>query len=148
MVSRTLAGLTIDHVDNEGDRKVETKSLSDPEEARPGVDAPKYSTIAKDRKKLSVEECLYLATRGGAKCLGLENKVGAFEIGMEFDAQLVQLGEADEEDGGVDDGLIELWGKETWGEKVAKWLFCGDDRNTKEVYVKGRMVHERRTLDN
>ncbi len=100
----------------------------------------------KDRQKLSVEECLYLTTRGGAKCLGLEGKVGAFEVGMRWDAQMVELASADESFGeGVsveDGGLVELWGGETWDEKVAKWMFCGDDRNTKKVWVNGRLVHE------
>ncbi|KAL9627778.1 MAG: hypothetical protein Q9204_006337, partial [Flavoplaca sp. TL-2023a] len=53
--------------------------------------------------KLSVAECLFLATRGGATCLGLENRVGAFEVGMEWDAQLIRL-ESVPEEGGVDDG--------------------------------------------
>ena len=101
----------------------------------------------KDRQKLSVEECLYLATRGGAKCLGLESKVGAFEVGMRWDAQLVQLARAEEnskEDISMEDeGLVELWGGERWDEKVAKWVFCGDDRNTKKVWVNGRLVHGR-----
>ena len=145
MVSRTLAALTAEEPQSE-------------EKSPQGVDAgneaaAKHSTSAKDRKKLSVEECLYLATKGGAKCLGLEQKVGAFEVGMEWDAQLVELDDVAED--GVDEegegradagavGPVELWGRETWGERVAKWLFCGDDRNTKKVFVRGRLVHERR----
>ena len=101
----------------------------------------------KDRQKLSVEECLYLATRGGAKCLGLEKKVGAFEVGMCWDAQLVQLASVDdgnfESQHTEEEGLVELWGGETWDEKVAKWVFCGDDRNTKRVWVNGRLVYKR-----
>ena len=145
MVSRTLAGLAVESEDTGSDeQQIRKEGLPTAHTALPEVGPPKYSTSARDRKKLSVEECLYLATRGGAKCLGLDQKVGRFEVGMDFDAQLVELGEADEVDGGVDDGLVEVWGKETWSEKVAKWMFCGDDRNTKEVYVKGRMVHKRR----
>ena len=150
MVSRTLAALAPEETGSEDGK------------GRLGAEA-KHSTSAKDRKKLSVEECLYLATKGGAKCLGLEGKVGGFEVGMEWDAQLVVLDAAaaedgeegaaaahdddddDDDDGEPEDrGPVELWGKETWGEKVAKWLFCGDDRNTKKVFVRGRLVHERR----
>ena len=112
--------------------------------------------------------------------MNLEKKVGAFEVGLEWDAQLVQLstvaplpspptsslpsssspsphsmtqspGAGEGIWGGVDmgmdtgdEGLVELWGNETWSEKVAKWLFCGDDRNTRRVYVRGRLVYERR----
>ena len=102
-----------------------------------------------DRIKLSVAECLYMATRGGAACLGLEKKVGAFEVGMEWDAQLVEVArvpeeveERNEERGSDNKGLVQCWGTETWEERVAKWMYCGDDRNTRKVYVKGRLVHE------
>lgn len=141
MVSRTLAALTPE----EPEPKNEEKKTGDQAQT-------KHSTSAKDRKKLSVEECLYLATMGGAKCLGLEGKVGGFEVGMQWDAQFVQLDVDDEDEreegegGGVSGdktGPVELWGKETWGEKVAKWMFCGDDRNTKMVFVAGRLVHGR-----
>ena len=61
---------------------------------------------ARERVKLTIEEVLYLGTRGGAKVLGLEDRVGGFEVGMQWDAQLVGLGDVDEvggrlgEDGG------------------------------------------------
>jgi guanine deaminase len=100
-----------------------------------------------DKAKLSIEEVLYLGTRGGAKVVGLENKIGGFEVGMEWDAQLVSLTEVTE-DGQLpddDDGIVDVFGWETWDEKIAKWLFCGDDRNTYAVWVKGRLVHERKS---
>ena len=142
MVSRTLAALTPDEPETE----------EAPRERNPAdVDATnhhtKHSTPASDRQKLSVEECFYLATVGGAKCLGLQGKIGAFEVGMQFDAQFVQLDDADDvdirnkdKDKDKSNGPVELWSRETWDEKMAKWLFCGDDRNTKKVYVAGRLV--------
>ncbi|KAJ4378152.1 hypothetical protein N0V83_000985 [Neocucurbitaria cava] len=45
-----------------------------------------------DAAKLSTEEALYLATRGGAAVVGLEDKVGGFEVGKEWDAQMIHLG--------------------------------------------------------
>ncbi|KAK0764485.1 hypothetical protein N5P37_003887 [Trichoderma harzianum] len=102
----------------------------------------------KERAKLTVEEVLYLATRGGARCVGLEDKIGGFEVGMEWDAQLVTLNEVngdgevhDEDD---DHGFVDMFGWETWGDRVAKWVYNGDDRNTKRVWVKGRLVHRRK----
>ncbi|KAL8862400.1 MAG: hypothetical protein Q9178_001409 [Gyalolechia marmorata] len=96
-----------------------------------------------ERIKLSVAECLYMATRGGAACLGLEKKVGAFEVGMEWDAQLVEVARVPEEvQEHNEERGSECWGTETWEERVAKWMYCGDDRNTRKVYVKGRLVHE------
>ncbi|KAI9721037.1 MAG: hypothetical protein M1812_002517 [Candelaria pacifica] len=96
-----------------------------------------------DEAKLSVEECLYLATRGGAKVLGLEQKVGGFEVGMEWDAQMIGL------QGGLGDvdstgeGPVDVFGWESWEEKIAKWVWGGDDRNTLAVWVKGRLVKQR-----
>lgn len=99
-----------------------------------------------EKAKLTVDEVLYLATRGGAKVLGLEEKVGAFEVGMEWDAQLIGLEEvtADGRLGGADGGAVDVFGWEVWEDKLAKWVFNGDDRNTLAVWVKGRLVHERR----
>lgn len=96
-----------------------------------------------EKAKLSVEEVLYLATRGGAEVVGLGGKVGGFEVGMEWDAQLVVLGNVDGEGEG-EDGDVDVFGWESWEERVAKWLFNGDDRNTRKVWVKGRLVHERK----
>ncbi|MCJ1281415.1 hypothetical protein MMC26_000734 [Xylographa opegraphella] len=117
-------------------------------EARYGAEAGQEER-ERERMKLSVEECLYLATRGGAACLGLERTVGAFEVGMEWDAQLVDLGAELGEDGrtgargGRKDGArggVALWGGEGWEERVAKWVYCGDERNTRRVWVRGREV--------
>lgn len=102
-----------------------------------------------ERLKLSVEEVLYLATVGGARCLGLEQKIGTFEVGKEWDAQMIVCGdfsETGERSRDVDgDQPVEFWGKESWSEKLAKWVFCGDDRNVRGVWVRGRRVHERGT---
>ena len=134
MVSRTLASVT---PDNSEKRKYAEPALTD---AHP----TNHSTASKDRLKLSVEECLYLATRGGAHCLGLGDKVGAFEVGMQFDAQLIRLQEVpgEPESPRFEAGPVELWGEESWAEKVAKWLFCGDDRNCRKVFVRGELVHD------
>jgi guanine deaminase len=120
------------------------------EAARQSLLVSRYVAMNKeegDKAKLSIEEVLYLGTRGGAKVVGLDDKVGAFEIGMEWDAQLVGLGEVTED--GVltseDEGMVDVFGWEKWEEKLAKWLFSGDDRNTLAVWVKGRLVHERKS---
>ncbi|KAK0701703.1 hypothetical protein B0T26DRAFT_877014 [Lasiosphaeria miniovina] len=101
-----------------------------------------------EKAKLSVEEVLFLATRGGADVVGLADVVGAFAVGMHWDAQLVGLGDVNA-DGEVEgdrdeDNNVDVFGWETWPERVAKWVYNGDDRNTKRVWVKGRLVHERK----
>jgi guanine deaminase len=90
--------------------------------------------------KLSTEEALYLATRGGAAVVGLEDRVGGFEVGMEWDAQLISLGEVQEDV--LEEGPVDVFGWESWGERVEKWVYSGDDRNTVAVWVKGRLVHK------
>lgn len=99
---------------------------------------------ASNSAKLSTEEALYLATRGGAAVVGLEDKVGGFEVGKEWDAQMISLGSVDEEassDGVFDEGPVDLFGWESWPEKIEKWVYSGDDRNTVAVWVRGRLVH-------
>ena len=105
-----------------------------------------------DNSKLSIEEVLYLATRGGAKVVNFEDKIGGFGIGMEWDAQLIGFGEdvgdesdADDESSWLNDGPVDIFGWETWSDRVAKWVYNGDDRNTLAVWVKGRLVHEIKT---
>ncbi|KAF7546586.1 hypothetical protein G7Z17_g8333 [Cylindrodendrum hubeiense] len=101
-----------------------------------------------ERSKLTIEEALYLGTRGGAAVVGLEGRVGGFEEGMEWDVQLIGLGDVNEEgfpaDIDVDGGNVDMFGWESWEERIAKWVYNGDDRNTKKVWVKGRLVHSRR----
>lgn len=107
--------------------------------------------------KLSVAEALWLGTRGGADVVGLKGKVGGFEVGMEWDAQMVLLNQMDPACviAGVGKGKgglpgvwsptqhlpVDVYGWESWEDKVSKWVFCGDDRNTAAVWVKGRLVH-------
>ncbi|KAJ6001511.1 hypothetical protein N7522_006738 [Penicillium canescens] len=110
------------------------------------------------RVKLSVPESLYLATRGGAAVVDMADEIGGFDFGMLWDVQLVQLGAVKGlpespldggEDGRVDlmrsgpVGNVDLFGTETWEEKVEKWVWNGDDRNVKAVWVAGRLVHSR-----
>jgi guanine deaminase len=101
-----------------------------------------------DSTKLSVEEVLYLGTRGGAKVVGLEEKVGGFDVGKDWDAQLISLGSVDGDlwsgEGREDAGPVDIFGWETLEEQVQKWVFNGDDRNTIKVWVNGRLVHARK----
>ncbi|KAF3898472.1 Guanine deaminase [Trichophyton interdigitale] len=104
-----------------------------------------------NRNKLSVEEALYLATRGGAKVFNMQDEIGGFEKGMFWDAQMVELGDSIESD---TDGIVTpeqldlqhsgkvcVFGWESWEERIAKWMWTGDDRNVKAVWVGGRLVH-------
>ena len=91
------------------------------------------------RETISVEEGLYLATRGGAEVVDMADDIGGFEPGMLFDVQLVRLGS-----GGVGAvGNVDLFGQESWKEKVHKWVWLGDDRNVQAVWVNGQQVKRR-----
>lgn len=98
------------------------------------------------RDKVSVNECLYLATMGGAKVCNVEKLLGSFEVGKCWDAQFVDLTRnpldifdfqlPDMEM--VENGLSEA--KDKYQDIIDKWVFTGDDRNTRKVYVNGRCV--------
>ncbi|GAB1217324.1 hypothetical protein ATERTT37_006562 [Aspergillus terreus] len=108
-------------------------------------------------EKLSVEDSLYLATRGGAAVVDMADDIGGFDKGMIWDAQLVELGAVRNNtvsplDMAVADrgrlqsgpvGNVDLFGNETWQEQVQKWMWSGDDRNVKSVWVQGKLVHTR-----
>jgi len=115
------------------------------EEVRQCVLVSRHVAMEKGEKaKLSVAEALYLATRGGARVVGMQDRIGGFEVGMEWDAQMIRLGsvqESGEMEGEM--GPVDIFGKESWEDRVAKWVFNGDDRNTEKVWVKGRLVHSR-----
>ncbi|KAH3672437.1 hypothetical protein WICMUC_004273 [Wickerhamomyces mucosus] len=93
-----------------------------------------------DLDKLSIKDVLYLSTNGGAKCLKLDDKLGTFDQGKQFDVQLIDLNfnnidlfewqlPSDKDD------------DEIWNNILAKWLFNGDDRNTIKVWVNGKQVY-------
>lgn len=98
-----------------------------------------------DATKLSTEEALYLGTRGGAAVVGLEDQVGGFEVGKEWDAQMINLGTVGDDgsaDASFDEGPVDVFGWESWPDKIEKWVYSGDDRNTIAVWVRGRLVHK------
>ena len=111
---------------------------------------------------LSVEDALYLGTRGGAAVVDMADEIGGFDEGMFFDAQLVRLGEDVEPSSSSssvsslnrksktpslslskDKGPVDIFGWEGPVERVHKWVWNGDDRNVRSVWVRGRMVHSR-----
>ncbi|OWB54647.1 zinc ion binding protein [[Candida] boidinii] len=99
-----------------------------------------------DDEKLSVNDVLYLATMGGAKVLRLDDKIGSFAVGKKWDAQLIDLSC---ENSPVDTFEFQepIWGgedlklsKRKYQDLIDKWLFNGDDRNVRSVFVNGRRV--------
>ncbi|KAK5065262.1 hypothetical protein LTR84_001100 [Exophiala bonariae] len=81
---------------------------------------------------LSIWECFYLATLGGARVCSLEERIGNFQVGEEFDALVVQT-----EACGV---MTMLQDEDSPKTMFEKFLISGDDRNIAEVYVRGRQL--------
>ncbi|QLG72337.1 hypothetical protein HG535_0D00440 [Zygotorulaspora mrakii] len=107
-------------------------------------------TEEREHVKLSMEDVLYLATMGGAKALDMGDNLGTFDIGKQFDTQLIDI---ESQGSNVD---IFQWQKisEVMNEKnkfqppkishndlLAKWFFNGDDRNILKVWVGGKLSH-------
>lgn len=114
------------------------------EMARHAIWVSRYVAMSDgDSAKLSTEEALHLATLGGAHVVGLEDKIGNFEVGKEWDAQMISLGQVDVDSTthGEHDGPVDIFGWESWEDRVNKWVYNGDDRNTIAVWVRGRLVH-------
>ena len=105
-------------------------------------------------RQLSVATLLYLATLGGAEVCNLSHRIGSLEAGKAFDALVVSVrtsagnpavwGSDLERDLGL--GQIEGDGGRHRSEKeeleamLERFLFCGDDRNIRRVYVQGRSI--------
>ncbi|KAK6207041.1 guanine deaminase [Colletotrichum tabaci] len=88
-------------------------------------------------KALSLDEVFYLSTLGGAGVCCLEDKIGNFAVGKEFDAIWVTC------------PLDETFGVMTVREETdnartlfEKFLMTGDDRNIARVYVQGTLVKD------
>lgn len=96
--------------------------------------ARKMLTDGKNRS-LSLAECFGLATLGGAQVCSLQNKVGNFVVGKEFDALLVSTLK-DEYVG----KMTPIEEEDKTKDIFDKWLMTGDDRNIEKVYVSGVSV--------
>ncbi|XP_030372667.1 guanine deaminase [Scaptodrosophila lebanonensis] len=80
-------------------------------------------------KPLKYTEALYLATLGGAKALALDHVTGNFVEGKEFDALLIDVSIGEKPN-------------RTYNatELLEKFIFSGDDRNVRVVFVAGKII--------
>lgn len=62
----------------------------------------------------------------------MDNQIGNFEVGKEFDALVIDID--------ISDGLLNNLQSSTLEERLQKFIYSGDDRNIVEVYVSGRKV--------
>ncbi|XP_031834938.1 guanine deaminase isoform X2 [Nomia melanderi] len=90
------------------------------------------SLLKTDYEALNFKDVFYLATLGGATALAMDDQIGNFAIGKEFDALIV--------DTNVNNGYLNDLRQYTLEEKLQKIIYSGDDRNIIEVYVSGHKV--------
>lgn len=100
---------------------------------RKALDSSKILTIQDpEHDTLTFEEVFRLATLGGSQALSLDDQIGNFEVGKDFDALRVNVA--------APDGPIDLIQSEGPKILLEKFLNLGDDRNIMEVFVAGRKV--------
>ncbi|NXA48212.1 GUAD deaminase, partial [Nothocercus julius] len=99
-----------------------------------------------NERGLTLEEAFRLATLGGSQVLGLEDVIGNFEVGKEFDALLINTK--------ASDSPFDLFSSDAFeviktGLMIQQIIYVqisfgcvisGDDRNISEVYVSGKQV--------
>ncbi|XP_040273013.1 guanine deaminase isoform X2 [Bufo bufo] len=81
---------------------------------------------------LTYKEAFRLATLGGSEALSIDHITGNFEVGKEFDALLIN--------NDAKDSPFEVFSPISTEEVLQRFIYLGDDRNIKAVYVAGRCV--------
>jgi guanine deaminase len=84
---------------------------------------------------LSLSEGFFLATLGGAQVCGLDDTIGNFVVGKEFDA--LEIHTLDLAYPGV---MTPVEEEDSISVIFEKFLMTGDDRNISKVFVRGRSV--------
>lgn len=90
---------------------------------------------------LDYKQGIFLATLGGAQALSMDDKIGNFIVGKDFDALLIDTyaGATDKFD--LPKTLTaNLTDEEKFQQLLQKFIYVGDDRNITKVYVSGRQV--------
>ncbi|XP_029468299.1 guanine deaminase isoform X2 [Rhinatrema bivittatum] len=114
-------------------QKIDGSSLHSPHINQPTMPTSQTLLIQKEKyAAITYKEAFRLATLGGSQALNIDDVTGNFQVGKEFDAVLVSPT--------VPDGPFEVFADDTFEDIVQKFLFLGDDRNIKEVYVAGKQV--------
>eukprot|EP01061_Rhynchopus_euleeides_P009534 TRINITY_DN1870_c1_g1_i1.p1 TRINITY_DN1870_c1_g1~~TRINITY_DN1870_c1_g1_i1.p1 ORF type:complete len:629 (+),score=280.83 TRINITY_DN1870_c1_g1_i1:71-1957(+) len=84
---------------------------------------------------------LWLATQGGAKLVGLENRVGKLAPGYQFDAIAVDVtAEASIMSFSVNEDAGSFGPANTLADMFGKFFYEGDDRNMQTIWVDGQVV--------
>jgi guanine deaminase len=93
--------------------------------------AEAYKVVRMKGQDLSAHRAFYFATLGGARALGLDDRIGSFLPGREAD--FVVLDPAASALGARRDALAR-----TLEERLFALMVLGDDRNVRQTYIMGR----------
>lgn len=88
--------------------------------------------VGQEYKPLTYQEAFHLATMGGAQVLGMDKVLGNFEAGKKADLLIV--------DCKCEDSAFDVFEGEEALEQFQKFLFLGDHRNIKTIYIDGKKV--------
>jgi len=91
-----------------------------------------HKIVDPDHVPLNYKEAFHLATLGGSQVLSIDNKIGNFMVGKEFDALVIDLFAKDSPLDVFDEDFENLF---------EKFIFLGDDRNIQQIFVKGQRVN-------
>lgn len=96
--------------------------------------------------KISIIDGIFMSTMGGAIAVGLNDKIGSFEIGKKFDTQLIDLNSFNSNTD-VFNWQLPNDDQDDYDTKfnkmkdlLGKWIFTGDDRNCIKVWCNGRLI--------
>ncbi len=95
-----------------------------------------YKTAQLLGNSLSAPAAFYLATRGGARALHLEDKVGSLAPGMEADVIVMDLKSTPAIE-------FRLRSCNSFEEMLFVQMTMGDDRAIRETWVAGKLAHQR-----
>lgn len=100
-----------------------------------------YKVVQLQRQPLSPFKAMFLATLGGAKALGLDDKIGNFDPGKEADFVVLDLQAtplmAFRTPTPTATSLAEL------ADKLFSLIILGDDRTIQATYIMGELAYER-----
>lgn len=99
---------------------------------RRALDASHAKSFIEKNEPVTLEEMFFLATQGGADTLGLGDQVGNFTSGKRFDALVIDLD--------VQGSPIDWNSSDSAKDQFQKFLFIGDDRNVRDIFVDGQHV--------
>jgi guanine deaminase len=98
----------------------------------PGEQWPEPHAPSRDNWLVDWVYAFHLATAGGAASLALGDSIGRFDVGLQFDALLIDFNALDQ--------AFEYWEGQPLEEQVERWWNTSDDRNIRQVWVQGKSV--------